>query len=250
VVTFSRRGLHGHVVDSLGRRIIEGEFPPGAVLDLELLEQQMSVSRTVMREAVKVLTTKGLLDARPRIGTFVRDRPNWNLLDADVMAWRGGGDPDPRLLSDLDEVRRIVEPWGARLAAERRSPDDVTALREALARMEASERGGNIEEHIAADAAFHRAVLAASQNELLERLEVVLEPALRARDALAFQHTHGDAFLHAHAEVAEAIAAGDPDRAQASMASLLETAAADTAEIMRRRAASRDGSPGRRRPGS
>jgi len=250
VVTFSRRGLHGHVVDSMGRRIVEGEFPPGAVVDLELLEQQMSVSRTVMREAVKVLTTKGLLDARPRFGTFVRDRRDWNLLDADVMAWRGGGDPDHRLLSDLEEVRRIVEPWGARLAAERRTPDDVTALRGALARMEKSERGGDIEEHIAADVAFHRAVLAASQNELLERLEVVLEPALRTRDALAFVHTHGDAFLHSHAAVAEAIAAGDPDLAQASMASLLEAAAADTAEIMRRRSESRGGARRRRSSGS
>ena len=166
------------------------------------------------------------------------------------MAWRGGGDPDHRLLSDLEEVRRIVEPWGARLAAERRTPDDVTALRGALARMEKSERGGDIEEHIAADVAFHRAVLAASQNELLERLEVVLEPALRTRDALAFVHTHGDAFLHSHAAVAEAIAAGDPDLAQASMASLLEAAAADTAEIMRRRSESRGGARRRRSSGS
>jgi DNA-binding FadR family transcriptional regulator len=236
VVTFSRRGLHGQIVDSLGRRIVGGEFPPGAVVDLELLEQELSVSRTVMREAVKVLTTKGLLDARPRLGTFVRERRHWNLLDADVMAWRGGGDPDERLLFDLEEVRRIVEPWGARLAAERRTDDDVEAMRTALSRMEESERGGNVEEHIAADAAFHRAVLAASQNELLERLEVVLEPALRARDALAFAHSHGDAFLHAHAAVAEAIAATDPDRAQASMSALLEAAAADTAAILRRRA--------------
>jgi DNA-binding FadR family transcriptional regulator len=234
----------------MGRRIVEGEFPPGAVMDLELLEQEMSVSRTVMREAVKVLTTKGLLDARPRFGTFVRDRRDWNLLDADVMAWRGGGDPDQRLLSDLEEVRRIVEPWGARLAAERRTADDVLALREALARMEASERGGDIDEHIAADVAFHRAVLAASQNELLERLEVVLEPALRTRDALAFVHTHGDAFLTAHADVAEAIAAGDPDLAHTSMASLLDTAAADTAAILRRRSESRAQAPRRRGSGS
>ncbi|MCW2741266.1 MAG: FadR family transcriptional regulator [Blastococcus sp.] len=235
MVTFSRRGLHGQVVDALGRRIISGDLPPGTIVDLDMIEHEMSVSRTVMREAVKVLTTKGLLDARPRLGTFVRERSDWQLLDADVMVWRGAGEPDERLLSDLEEVRRIVEPWGARLAAERRTPTDVLNLRAALERMERSEAGADVEEHIASDVAFHRAVLAASQNELLERLEVVLEPALRARDALVHAHAPSDAFLHAHSAVADAIADADADRAQTAMAALLETASADTADVLRRR---------------
>lgn len=235
MVTFSRRGLHGQVVNDLGRRIVGGEFPPGMIVDLERLEREMSVSRTVMREAVKVLTTKGLLDARPRLGTFVRDRRDWNLLDADVMAWRGAGDPDERLLSELEEVRRIVEPWGARLAAERRTTQDLLSLRAALGALEQSEALGDVGEHIASDVAFHRAVLAASRNELLERLEVVLEPALRARDALVRAHAHGGTFLRAHRAVVEAIADGDSERAHRAMASLLEAASADTADVLRRR---------------
>lgn len=233
MVVFSRRGLHGRVVDTLGRRIVRGDLPPGAVVDLELLEADLAVSRTVVREAVKVLTTKGLLDSRPRLGTFVRDRRDWSLLDADVMSWRDNGQPDARLISDLAEVRRIVEPQGARLAALRRSEADVSAMRAALDRMRGS--GRDLEAHVAADLAFHRAVLGASQNELLERLEVVLEPALRARDALTFTHGHDDAFLPAHAAVADAVADGDPDRAEAAMAALLDAAAADTAAILERR---------------
>ncbi len=233
MVTFSRRGLHGRVVDDLGRRIVSGELPPGAVIDLDELEADLEVSRTVVREAVKVLSTKGLLDSRPRLGTFVRARSEWSLLDADVMTWRDNGEPDERLISDLAEVRRIVEPQGARLAASRRTGEDVAAMGAALERMRRS--GRDLEEHVAADLAFHRAVLAASQNELLGRLEVVLEPALRARDALAFSAGHDDAFLPAHAAVADAIADGDPDRAEAAMAALLDTAAADTAAILERR---------------
>ena len=210
MVVFSRRGLHGRVVDTLGRRIVRGDLPPGAVVDLELLEADLAVSRTVVREAVKVLTTKGLLDSRPRLGTFVRDRRDWSLLDADVMSWRDNGQPDARLSSEAD----------------------VSAMREALDRMRAS--GRDVEAHVAADLAFHRAVLGASQNELLERLEVVLEPALRARDALTFAHGHDDAFLSAHAAVADAVADGDPDRAEAAMAARLDAAAADAAAILER----------------
>lgn len=233
MVTFSRRGLHGRVVDDLGRRIVSGALPPGAVVDLDQLETDLDVSRTVVREAVKVLTAKGLLDSRPRLGTFVRDRSDWNLLDPDVMSWRDNGEPDERLISDLAEVRRIVEPEGARLAAARRTEADVLAMRAALERMRRS--GRDLEEHVAADLAFHRAVLAASQNELLGRLEVVLEPALRARDTLAFSAGHDDAFLPAHAAVAEAIADADPERAEAAMAALLDAAAADTAAVLDRR---------------
>ena len=244
MILYSRRGLHGQLVESLGKRIVRGELLPGDVVDVDRLEVDHAVSRTVVREAIKVLTTKGLLDARPKRGTFVRPRAQWNLLDADVMTWRDEGHgPDQQLLQDLDEVRRAVEPPGARLAAERRTEQDLAEIDAALQDMvdTAHVKG---DEHIAADLRFHRAVLVASHNELLARLEVVLEPALRARNALAFSEDSGNHFIEAHRRVLEQIRSGDGPGAQKAMEMLLVDAAADTAAILARRA------PGRRRAGA
>jgi DNA-binding FadR family transcriptional regulator len=233
VTAYSNRGLGGQIVEDLGRRIVQGELPPGSTIDVDHLESQHEVSRTVVREAVKVLIAKGLLDARPKRGTFVRSRTQWNLLDADVMSWRDDGqEPDPQLLSDLAEVRGAVEPQAARLAAERRNADDLVEMEAALQDMRDS--ADHLENHLASDLRFHRAVLAASHNELLVRLEVVLEPALRARDRLAFAHRHGSGFLEAHTEVLTAVRSADPDAAEAAMRSLLAMAAADARASLER----------------
>lgn len=246
MITFSRRGLHGQVVDSIGRRIVQGELAPGDVVDVDGLESDLDVSRTVVREAIKVLTAKGLVDARPRLGTYVRPRSQWNLLDADVMGWRSSDEPDVRLFRELDEVRQVFEPNGARLAAQRRTLEDLEAIGAAFEAMRGT-AGENLEGHIAADLAFHRAVLAATQNELLTRFEVVMEPALRARDTLAFNAHHQDtASLEAHAAVLAAIERSDPDAAEAAMQALLVGAALDTREILDGRAKSRDAAAQRR----
>lgn len=238
MVTFSRRGLHGTVVDSLGRQIVRGELPPGSIIDTDSLAATMQVSRTVVREALKVLTAKGLVDARPRTGTRVLERSSWNLLDSDVMGWRDDGVPDGALLRDLEEVRQIIEPHGARLAAQRRTAPQLQGIRDAMAAMRRAESplpGGSSHAHVDADLAFHRAVLAAAGNELLTRLEVVLEPALRARDTLAFGDDHGYAFLDKHQTVTDAIAAGDGEAASEAMLDLLHAAAADTMKSLKRR---------------
>lgn len=236
-ITYSRRGLHGQIVRAIGRQIVGGELKPGDVVEIEGVEAEFGVSRTVVREAIKVLTAKGLLDARPRHGTFVLPRAAWNLLDADVMSWRDTGEPDPAFLGDLDEVRRIFEPMGARLAAQRRTKEDIEVLASALADMSTTQESGNDPtRHAAADLRFHRAILAATHNELLERLEVVLEPALHARDLLAFSaHDQSRRYLDEHSAVLQAIKAGDGDRAEAAMWSLLRQAAQDTERIVRKR---------------
>jgi GntR family transcriptional regulator, galactonate operon transcriptional repressor len=237
-VTHSRRGLHGQVVDILGQRIISGELSPGAVVEPDRLVAELQVSRTVVREVIKVLTAKGLLDARPRTGTFVLPRSRWNLLDADVIKWRNKGQLDARLLVELEEVRQIIEPWGARLAAQRRTAQDTVALDEAFAQLadsaEAPDDGGIRSARVAdADVQFHRAILAAAQNELLERLEALLEPALRARD-LAMKHDHhGNAFVASHRRVLECIKGQQPDEAYQAMSDLLRQAAADSVNLPR-----------------
>jgi GntR family galactonate operon transcriptional repressor len=232
VASLNLRGLHAQVVNLLGERILRGEIQPGEIIDPDELATSLEVSRTVVREAIKVLTAKGLVDARPKHGTFVVERSMWKLLDSDVMAWRTLGDPDPRLVVELGEVRQIIEPSAARMAAERRTAEQLIEIEKSLRELEHtpdSDRSLSI----AADLAFHRAVLAASGNELLERFEVVLEPALYARDKLAFRHHNSSHdFWIEHAAVYDAIVAQDADGAYEAMRVLMDRAARDTAAIL------------------
>ncbi|WP_010204888.1 FadR/GntR family transcriptional regulator [Salinibacterium sp. PAMC 21357] len=242
MITFSRRGLHGHVVDVLGRRIMRGQLVSGEIIDQDALLTEFQVSRTVIREAIKVLTTKGLVDARPRLGTFVTERQRWQLLDSDVMTWRSEGTPDALLVLELSEVRQVLEPAAARLAAVRRTPEQCAEIQDAMTALvatfestEAASRGAASHaaaSHAAADLAFHRAVLAASGNELLARFEVVLEPALHARDELAFENETTSQFLVEHQAVVTAIVAQDADAAQAAMKLLMDQSNRDSETLV------------------
>ena len=207
-----------------------GVLVPGDPLDPEALEREFGVSRTVVRESLKVLTAKGLVDARPRRGTFVTQREAWQLLDADVIAWRSGDSPDPLLVIELGEVREVIEPAAARMAAARRTEDQRAALEAALERLEAT--GEDVAAHAAADVQFHRAVLLAAGNELLQRFEVLLEPALHARDTLAFRHERDVSYLQRHRAVYEAIAERDADRAFAEMDQMMRQATADSRRVL------------------
>lgn len=244
---YSRRGLHGRTVEILGRRIIDGALPPGTVIEPEHLVDELSVSRTVVREAIKVLTSKGLLDARPRSGTFVLARTRWNLLDADVMRWRNASSPDARLMVELEEVRMVIDPWGARAAAERRTPEGLQLIDEAFGRMRSATTP---QSRALADIGFHQAVVRAAGNELLERLEALLEPALRARDELALSHSHADEdyrrALDAHGAVLERIRDRDPDGAFALMSDLIRFATEDTRVRLGDPDGRPDAEPGRR----
>lgn len=229
--TFKGRGLHGQVVHELGMRIMRGELPPGTLIDPDGLAREMDVSRTVIREALKVLTAKGLIDARPRVGTTITDRSHWQLLDTEVMSWRATDRPDPRLVVELDEVRLVIEPAAAHMAAMRRTEKELERIGAAMHALEQSYRSDAPDrpDHAVADLEFHRAILAASGNELLERFEVVLEPALQARDRLAHRHMTNLDFLDDHRHVYEAIVAQDADLARESMVSLMELSASDSA---------------------
>src|SRR5689334_2106606 len=164
--TYPRRGLHGQVVHDIGLRIVRGELRPGDVVVPD--EGDIGASRTVVREAIKVLAAKGLVAPRPKTGTRVRPRRDWNLLDPDVLAWRLESDPGQDFFRDLSEVRRLLEPAAARIAALRAAPGIAEPLARHLAAMEAAldDPDGYIE----ADVAFHGAILEGCGNELLEQL--------------------------------------------------------------------------------
>lgn len=226
-MAYSERGLHGQVVHALGKRIVTGALEPDHTFDLAALEHELGVSRTVIREALKVLAAKGLVDSRQKRGTFVRSREDWSLLDTDVLRWQFDGSDRQQLLDQLAEVRAIVEPAGARLAAERRTDDDLEALAAALDAMAeaAEDRHATVE----ADLHFHRVLLAAAHNELLARMEMVIEPALAERDRLVHAGPAKDP-LPTHRAVYEAVEAGDPEGAEQAMMALLTQAESDIEE--------------------
>lgn len=220
------RGLHGHVVDELGLRIMNGKLKAGAILNTEELSATYEVSRTVVREALKVLAGKGLIDARPRRGTFIRERVQWNLLDPDVLRWQFDTVADLSILEKLHEVRVMVEPAAAELAAVRRNDDDLTAL---FAAVDAMSVADVTTEAIAdADLQFHLGLIAATHNELVEQLSVIIGIGLSARDR--YVHSHRVSIkrgLEMHRDIAVAIENGDPEAARSRMTLLLESAATD-----------------------
>ncbi|RZB19288.1 FadR family transcriptional regulator [Streptomyces sp. F001] len=230
---YARRGVHGQTVEALARRILGGEIPEGATLDLVALQSELDVSLTALRESLKVLAAKGMVDARQKRGTFVRARADWNLLDADVLRWQFEGgrttDTDRALLHNLAEVRAIIEPAAVRLAAERRTDADLAALESAVDAMR--EQGTDPGHAVEADLAFHRALLAATHNELLERMEVVIEPGLAHRDRIVHSHPHSEDPVPAHRAVLDAVRDQDPQAAEAAMRALLDQAGRDLDRI-------------------
>ena len=222
---YGTRGVHGQTVDAIARRVLSGELPEGATIDLTALQVELDVSLTVLRESLKVLAAKGLVDARQKRGTYVRQRADWNLLDPDVLRWQFSAEVDASLLRSLDEVRSIIEPAAVRLAASRRTDEDLARLDEALGAMSGADDSISAVE---ADLSFHRALLSATHNELLERMETVLESALAARDQLV--HGTEDASddpVPSHRAVLDGVRARDADAAEAAMRALLDKAVSD-----------------------
>ncbi|MFC4561334.1 FadR/GntR family transcriptional regulator [Nocardiopsis mangrovi] len=225
MAAYSGRGVHGQTVRLLGERVLSGRIGEGATIDLASLSEELGLSLTAIREAIKVLAAKGLVGSRQKKGTFVRPRGDWNLLDPDVVRWQiatGAGDV---FFRDLAELRDALEPSAALLAARRRTDADVAELRTALTDI-ADSVGGPAEEAATADVRWHRALLAATHNELFIRTEVLLATGLSERDRLVHGGAPDDP-VPSHAAVTEAVAAGDPAAAESAMRALLDQARED-----------------------
>jgi DNA-binding FadR family transcriptional regulator len=214
------RNLHGHVVQQLGQRIVSGELKPGDVLPPEAsMAEEMDVSRTSLREAMKVLSAKGLVEARPKVGTRVRDARFWNQLDPDVLAWRCSSMPTMDFVDKLSEMREIIEPAAAASAARHRSAAQLKRMQTAF---DAMETAPDPESWTSADLDFHEAILAATGNELLISLFSVIETALSsyftlsARTASNFKYS-----LPQHRMVLAAIRDKDPTAAQKAMVKVI-----------------------------
>ena len=170
---YSMRGLQGRVIDAVGLQIIGGLYAPGELLPKEAdLSDEYGVSRTSVREAMRVLAAKGLVDIRQKVGTRVRQPELWNLFDSDLLRWHSEAGRGEEVMRDLVEVRQIMEPAAARLAAGRASMDDLRRIDDALQSM--TRNSSNREAYANADVEFHQAVYAASHNVLLRQFGAVV----------------------------------------------------------------------------
>jgi DNA-binding FadR family transcriptional regulator len=236
---YPHRNLHGQIVHTLGRRILRGEIRPGDALQAGTA---MAASRTALREAIKVLEAKGLVEAKPKIGTRVSPREAWNLLDPDVMAWQHDGIPRQIFLKKLTEVRAVIEPQAAAFAADRADKAAIAALETAFADMSAALRrpgGPSVEAFVEADIRFHLTILRACGNDLLEQMTRMVYSAL----VVSFRTTSrlpGSArrSLPKHRAILRAIIAGRPTLAYAAMRSLVAETAREIAALVDREAAS------------
>jgi DNA-binding FadR family transcriptional regulator len=214
---YPRGGLHGQIVHAIGRQILCGDIQPGEVVPFD---DGLRASRTVLREAIKVLAAKGLVESRPKTGTRVRPRQAWNLLDPDVLAWQREGAPTAPFLRKLTEVRRIVEPAAAELAARRATARELAAMEEAYQQMEAALalKSPDYDAFDAADMRLHRCILGACHNDVLEQMSGVVFGAL----LVSFRATSripgsARASLPRHRAIVEAIRRRDGRRAAQAM---------------------------------
>jgi DNA-binding FadR family transcriptional regulator len=227
-LTYPRRGLHGEVVHTIGLQIVGGELQPGDPLPPEDdLTSNLAVSRTVLREAVRVLAAKGLVEARPKTGTRVRARSDWNILDPDVLSWRAESTRgDSLLYEETTEVRLAIEPLAARLAATRATDEEVAAIAEAFAAMQAGV--GDQAAYLAADLRFHDRILNSCHNELLAHLGGILRTVLRTTFELTTTPARSRRrALPLHEAIVDGIAAGDEDAAELAARTLIADTVAD-----------------------
>lgn len=225
--------LHGSIARDLGVLIVSGRYKPGELLNGEIAaSDRLQVSRGAYREAVRILAAKGLVESRPKVGTRVSQPARWHLLDPDVLSWIFEFEPDEKVLKDLFELRKIVEPEAASLAALRRTEEDVDAMARALDGMAAhtlSTEAGRL-----ADQEFHSALLRASDNAFIVSLTSGVAAAIswttlfKQRDNPLLRDPVPD-----HKSVYDAVKSADPEAAHAAMANLVDLAFLDTTNSRR-----------------
>jgi DNA-binding FadR family transcriptional regulator len=214
------RNLHDWLARSIGERILAGEFAPGTLLPNEAAWGKIyDVSRTAVREAIKTLTGKGLLISRPKIGSRVEPRDRWNLLDRDVLSWHRSAIDRRSFATSAQEARRIIEPGIAELAAEKRNPEQLERLINAL---EAMRHAKSVPESVSADVEFHQALLQAANNALLIPFGIIIEQALRNLfDYTSQRNPRPNLAVTLHERVVRAIVTQDANAARSAMLKLI-----------------------------
>lgn len=226
------KNVHGNTVDHLGEAIVAGRYTAGASIPPEpLLCQELGVSRTVVREAVKSLVAKGLVSTGPKVGTRVLTEEHWNWFDPDVITWQSKAGLTPEFLRDLQDLRRVVEPAAVRLAAQRATVQDIADIEAAFAGMKhAVEAGGDYVTH---DLRFHQGLLRACRNRMLVQMSKALSALLRTSFEISTTRKDGPKnSLPLHRAVLDAVIARQPAKAERASLLLIDSAADDIDQVL------------------
>ena len=226
------KNVHGNTVDFLGEAIVAGRYPAGTTLPAEaVLGDELGVSRTVVRESVKSLVAKGLITTGPKVGTRVLTSENWNWFDPDVTIWQVRAGLTPEFLRDMQDLRRIVEPGAARLAAERATDADITELQSAYAGMEVAVHEGG--DYVSNDLRFHQTLLASCHNRMLIQMNRALSALLRTSFELSTRRKNGPReSLPLHLNVLKAVVARQPVKAERATIAIIDGARADIDQVL------------------
>jgi DNA-binding FadR family transcriptional regulator len=226
------KNVHGTTLELLGGQIVAGRYPPGSAIPPEaMLCEELGVSRTVIREAVKSLVAKGLIVTGPKVGTRVLPSEQWNWFDPDVVAWQSKAGLSREFLRDLQELRRVVEPAGVRLAAERATAQDIAQIEAAYAGMkDAVEHGGDYVKH---DLLFHQGLLRACHNRMVVQMSKALGALLRTSFEISTSRPDGPASsLPLHRAVLDAVIARSPQKAEKAILVLIDGAREDIEQVL------------------
>jgi len=231
------KNVHGNTVDYLGSAIVAGRFGvSGAMPPEPMLCEELGVSRTVIRESVKSLVAKGLIQTGPKVGTRVRPSSHWNWFDPDVIAWQAKAGLTPEFIRDVQDLRMIVEPAAIRLAALRATAHDIDQVEHAFAGMVDAVKGGG--DYVRHDLKFHQGLIRASHNRMLEKMDEALGALLRTSFEISTVKRDGPRkSLPMHRAVLDAVIAHDPDRAGEAIVSLIQAAHRDITQVLEARRA-------------
>jgi DNA-binding FadR family transcriptional regulator len=224
--------LHTGLVDALGTAVVSGRLQAGHVLTLEGVGAQHRVSRSVAREAIRVLESMGMVASRRRVGITIQPADNWNVFDPRLIRWRlEAGDRAAQLVS-LSELRRGFEPAAAALAARRADPHQCRIMAAAVSDMVVHGRSGDIDAYLLADKVFHRTLLEASGNEMFRALNDVVAEVLTGRIHHGMMPERPNtAAIALHDKVARAIRLRDEDAAEKAMRAIIDETTTAVAQM-------------------
>ena len=212
--TWRDRGLHARVVNALGQEIVDGAWATGDILNLDKLSERFTVSRSVLREALRVLQSVGMVEPRQRVGTQVRPRESWDLLNPQIIQWRGQGDYFAQMREML-QLRLGIEPVAARLSARLMTPEQRATVARAADVMVEADHDNDGRRFLEADVEFHTLILQGSGNAVMGHFASTVAALLRTREQeKRFTITdYTPASAHRHNDLALALVQGDEDAA-------------------------------------